>query len=64
MITITPRLKLQPVKALITYLEDDLRFDISGLDNMDAGLIKECIETGKKKETFKLLLKLIQHEYI
>lgn len=60
MITITPRLKIQSAKALITYLEDDLRFDISGLETMDAGIIRECIKTGKKKETLKLLLKLIQ----
>ena len=60
MIMVTPRLKIQSVKALREYLEDDLRFDISNLDNMDPSIIQECIETGKKKETLKLLLKLLQ----
>lgn len=59
MITATPGLKIQSIKALKEYLEDDLRFDISGL-NMDMGIIRKCIETGKKKETLKLLLKLLQ----
>ncbi len=60
MIIATPRLKIQSTKALLKYLEDDLRFDISSLETMDSDIIKECIENGKKKEVLNLLLKLLQ----
>lgn len=60
MITATPRLRLQSVKALKTYLEDDLRFEMSALENMDADIVRGCSETGKKKDMLKLLLKLLQ----
>lgn len=60
MITTTPRLRIQSEKALKTYLEDDLRFEMSSLEEMNPEIIKKCIETGKKKEILKLLLKLIQ----
>ena len=59
MISATPRLRIQSEKALKTYLEDDLRFEISALENMDSDIIRECSETGKKKEILKLLLKLL-----
>ncbi len=60
MITATPQLRIQSEKALIAYLEEDLRFEMSGLDNMNTDIIRRCINTGKKKEVLKLLLKLIQ----
>ncbi len=60
MITTTPQLRIQSEKALVAYLKEDLRLDMSGLDNMDMDIIKECIETGKKKKTLKLLLNLLQ----
>lgn len=59
MITATPRLRIQSGKALRTYLEDDLRFEMTALENMDTDIIRECMETGKKKEILKLLLKLL-----
>lgn len=60
MITSTKQLRIQSVKALQTYLEEDLRFEIPALDTMDADIIKECINTGKKKQVLKLLLKLLE----
>lgn len=60
MITATPQLRIQSEIALITYLEEDLRFDMSGLNDMNTDIIQECIEVGKKKEVLKLLLKLLQ----
>lgn len=59
MITATPQLRIQSEKALITYLEEDLRFEMSGLDHMNIAIIRKCINTGKKKEVLKLLLKLL-----
>lgn len=60
MITTTPQLRIQSEKALVTYLEEDLRFDISGLDGMNTTIIKDCIETGKKKDALRILLNLIE----
>lgn len=59
-IVTTPHLDIRSKKALLSYLEDDLRFDMSVLEKMDANIIKQCIETGKKKRTLSLLLKLLQ----
>jgi hypothetical protein len=59
MITATPLLKFQSLKALTSYLEDDLRFEMSVMGDMDTDIVKQCIETGKKKDTLKLLLKLL-----
>lgn len=60
MITLTPRIRLQSVKALKIYLEDDLRFDMASLEKMNADIIRKCSEVGKKKDILKLLLKLLQ----
>ena len=60
MIVATPHLQIQSTKTLLSYLEDDLRFDMSDFEKMDVTIIKQCIETGKKKNILKLLLKLIQ----
>ena len=59
MIIATPRLLIQSERALRAYLEDDLRFDMSALDSMNVDIIKECIETGKKKSILELLLKIL-----
>lgn len=59
MIIATPKLRIQSTKALREYLEEDLRFDLSALETMNIEIIRECINTGKKKETLKLLLKLV-----
>ncbi|MCL2416393.1 MAG: hypothetical protein FWD02_00460 [Bacteroidales bacterium] len=60
MIVTTPYLQIQSVIALSSYLEDDLRFDMSALEKMDTDIIAQCIETGKKKRILSLLLKLLQ----
>ena len=59
MIVATPNLRLQSVKAMQNYLEEDLRIDFSDLQNIDTEIIKQCIEMGKKKTELKLLLKFL-----
>lgn len=59
MITATPHLRIQSEKALVAYLKEDLRFDMSGLDNMDTNIVKACIENGKKKEILRIILNLL-----
>lgn len=60
MIVATPGLRLQSEKALMTYLEKDLRFDMSALETMDPLIIEKCAETGRKKPILRLLLKRIR----
>ena len=60
MISATPHLRIQSEKALKIYLEDDLRFEMSVLENMDSEIVGHCLETGKKKKILRLLLKLLR----
>jgi len=54
-IVATPNLRLQSVKAMRIYLEDDLRVDFSVVQDIDNEIIKQCIETGRKKAELELL---------
>jgi predicted transcriptional regulator of viral defense system len=57
LILATPYLRLQSVKAMQVYLEEDMRMDFSVLQNMDTGIITRCVETGRKHERLTLLQK-------
>lgn len=59
LIVSTPYLRLQSEKALLTYLDEDLRFEMTALREMNPEIIKNCVETGKKKNILELLLKTI-----
>ncbi|MBP3256996.1 MAG: hypothetical protein J6M23_03200 [Bacteroidales bacterium] len=50
----------QSVKALVTYLEEDLRLDMEMLREFDIQIIRECMETGRKVQIFTNLIKIIQ----
>ncbi|MDR2921033.1 MAG: hypothetical protein LBV72_16935 [Tannerella sp.] len=60
MITATPQLRIQSGKTFATYLKEDLRFDMSSLDNMNLNIVKECIESGKKKGALRILLNFLE----
>jgi len=60
MIVATPNLRLQSVKAMQAYLEEDLRIDFDALQNVDTEIIKRCIETGRKKGELTMLLRLFE----
>lgn len=60
MILVTPGLRLQSVKAVQTYLEEDMRMDLSVLANYNTDIIRQCIEVGKKKTSLTNLLKLLE----
>jgi hypothetical protein len=56
MIVATPNLRLQSVRAMQAYLLEDLRIDFDSIKNLDKSIVKQCMETGKKKGTLLLLL--------
>lgn len=60
MIVETKGLKLQSIKAMQNYLEEDLRIDLSIIEHYDIDIIKQCMEVGSKKRELTLLYKLLQ----
>jgi predicted transcriptional regulator of viral defense system len=60
MIVVTRNLRLQSVKAMQTYLEDDLRIDFSVLETYNTDIVRQCLETGKKKTELTQLLKFLE----
>ena len=61
LILATPNLRLQSVKAMRVYLEEDLRIDFSHWQNIDTETIKLCLETGRKKGELIHLLKYFEN---
>ena len=53
--------RIQSVKAMLGYLEEDLRFEMSALTSFDIDIVRECIEFGRKKTELTQLLKLLQN---
>jgi hypothetical protein len=62
-IVTTPNLRLQSVKAMREYLEEDLRFEMSALQNFDIEIIRQCVELGRKKNELNLLSEIISNNY-
>jgi hypothetical protein len=58
-IVTTPNLRIQSVKAMREYLEDDLRIDFSVVQKFDLEIIRQCVEVGRKKGELELLLKFL-----
>ncbi len=60
MILSTRNFRIQSVKAMQIYLEEDLRMDLSVIKTYNTDIIKSCIETGIKKTELTQLLKLLE----
>lgn len=58
----TARLNLRSLVALREYLEEDLRFDMDCLREMNPDIISSCAAVGKKQPTLLNLCRLIKHE--
>jgi hypothetical protein len=61
MIATTPNLCLQSVRAMQTYLLEDLRIDLEAVKNLDKSVVERCVEAGRKKGELKCLLRLIDN---
>jgi uncharacterized protein YifN (PemK superfamily) len=55
MVVATPNLRLQSVKAMQSYLTEDLRIDADALKTLDKSIVNQCIELGRKKNELRLL---------
>jgi uncharacterized protein YkvS len=59
MLVATPNLRLQSVKAMKSYLLEDLRMEVEVIETLDVEIIEQCIEAGKKSGELKNLLNLV-----
>ena len=62
LILYTNNLRLQSVRAMHEYLEEDLRFEMSALTSFNVRIIEECIEYGRKRMELSQLLNLLSNE--
>ena len=60
----TNGLRLQSMKAMKSYLEEDLRIDFTMLKQFNPEIIRSCSEAGKKKTELTFLSKLFEDEHI
>lgn len=56
----TRNFRIQSMKAMQAFLEEDLRINLSVIKAYNTDIIKSCIETGIKKTELSQLLKLLE----
>lgn len=61
LITTTPNLRFQSKQSLQTYLFDDMRIDLSAINQWNLSIIEECMHHSLKKTELKLLHSIIQY---
>jgi hypothetical protein len=57
---LTTNIRIQSVKAMRIFLEEDLRIDLSALSHFNPDIILSCVTMGRKKGELFNLYKLIQ----
>jgi predicted transcriptional regulator of viral defense system len=60
LIVASSRNRIQSVKAMQIYLEEDMRIDLSAIENFNLEIIRLCIASGKKKIELSQLYKLLK----
>ena len=56
----TPRLNLRSKKDALTYLEEDLRFDMDRVSSLDMSILQECAKCGIKSSSIQQIIKMVQ----
>jgi predicted transcriptional regulator of viral defense system len=56
----TKGIKLQSVKAMRNFIENDMRIDLSVFEHYNIEIVKECINVSTKKRELTLLYKLLE----
>lgn len=56
----TPNLNFRFQKDILSYLEDDLRFNMEAFYQMDSRIFEQCAQVGKKKTIITNILKIMQ----
>lgn len=60
LVSYTPNLRLRSMKALLLYLEEDLRLDMEAFYEMNVEIFRQCAEVSKKKNNLINFIKLIE----
>lgn len=60
LIAYTHHVRLRSLKALLLYLEEDLRLDMEAFYKMNVEILRQCAEVSKKKNDLTNLIKLIE----
>lgn len=60
MIVATPNLRLQSVRAMQSYLTEDLRMEVDTLKTLEKEVVAQCAEVGRKKNELELLLNFLE----
>ena len=55
-------LNFRSLKDVSIFLEDDIRFDMDFIDNMNIEIIEKCAEYSRKQKSIDLLTKFMKHE--
>ncbi|MDD2594468.1 MAG: hypothetical protein PHD11_01465 [Bacteroidales bacterium] len=59
-IVYTPKLQLRSIKSLLTYLEEDIRFDMDEFYKMNISVFEKCLEVSRKKTEISNIIKLLR----
>ncbi len=59
-LVLTSNIRIQSVKSMERFLDEDLRIDVSALSEFNPDIIQSCISTGKKKGELTNLYKLVK----
>jgi predicted transcriptional regulator of viral defense system len=62
LICCTPGLRIQSKKAMLIYLDQDIRVDLSETRHWDLRIIDQAIQSGKKKRELRLLLEVLNDQ--
>ncbi|MDR0854284.1 MAG: hypothetical protein LBN34_07935 [Clostridiales Family XIII bacterium] len=61
-IIVTAGLRIQSAKAMREYIEEDMRVDISVLDDVDISIFDEAIGCGAKRRELTLLKEYFEND--
>lgn len=56
----TSGVNLRHKREAQAFLEEDLRVDMKDLQNFDLSILKQCADTGKKRQSLENIIKLLQ----
>lgn len=56
----TAGVNLQTQRETQAFLEEDLRMDMKDLKNFDLSILRQCANTGKKRQSLETIIKLLQ----
>jgi hypothetical protein len=59
LIVLKRNFKIQSKKAMLVYLQEDMRIDIDAFSEFDVSIIDKCIMAGVKKNELELLRSIV-----